>query len=42
MDPFSRTMTEWGVEYVESSIKVLEKLLSMDDQARPSEYFPRT
>jgi DNA-binding PadR family transcriptional regulator len=39
MDPFSRTMTEWGVEYVDSGIKVLEKLQSIDNEVRPS-YFP--
>lgn len=39
MDPFSRTMTEWGVEYVESSARVLEKLLAMSDERQDPGYF---
>ena len=39
MDPFSRTMTEWGVNYVESSVQVLEKLMKISDERQEAGYF---
>jgi len=39
MDPFSLTMTQWGVDYVENSVQVLEKLMKISDGRPDPGYF---